>query len=149
MRPGGPMRHAAPCGPCDPMPTTPCIPVPVLVLITPCGPKGGAEPPLPALRRQAPRGVVGQWVRGWVGGRGPRRTPDPSAPPSAPFAKKSGFQPRREAAFAPKPTALQPVTEARCSRGASELPIMGAAVRGGRLGVVWSPPALVASTEAT
>ena len=44
--------------------------------------KGGAELPLPALRRQAPR-----WARGWVGDPGARsRTP----PTSAPFAKKVG-----------------------------------------------------------
>jgi hypothetical protein len=44
--------------------------------------KGGAEPPLPALRRQAP-----QWARGWVGDpRARSRTP----PTSAPFAKKVG-----------------------------------------------------------
>jgi hypothetical protein len=44
--------------------------------------KGGAELPLPALRRQAPR-----WPRGWVGGpRARSRTP----PTSAPFAKKVG-----------------------------------------------------------
>jgi hypothetical protein len=34
------------------------------------------------------------------------------------------------------------------SRGAPELPIMGTAVRGGRLSVFWSPPASAASTEA-
>jgi hypothetical protein len=48
--------------------------------------KGGAELPLPVLRRQVPR-----WARGWVGDpRARSRTP----PASAPFAKKekSGFQ---------------------------------------------------------
>ena len=44
--------------------------------------KGGAEPPLPVLRRQAPR-----WARGWVGDpRARYRTP----PAPAPFAKKVG-----------------------------------------------------------
>jgi hypothetical protein len=44
--------------------------------------KGGAELPLPARRRQAPR-----WARGWVGDpRARSRTP----PTSAPFAKKVG-----------------------------------------------------------
>jgi hypothetical protein len=44
--------------------------------------KGGAEPPLPVFRRQAPR-----WARGWAGDpRARSRTP----PTSAPFAKKVG-----------------------------------------------------------
>jgi hypothetical protein len=47
--------------------------------------KGGAELPLPALRRQAPRWA--SRARGWVGGpRARSRTP----PTSAPFAKKVG-----------------------------------------------------------
>jgi hypothetical protein len=45
--------------------------------------KGGAEPPLPVLRRQAPR-----WARGWVGDpRARSRTPPAPAPL---FAKKVG-----------------------------------------------------------
>jgi hypothetical protein len=60
--------------------------------------KGGAELPLPALRRQASR-----WARGWVGGpRARSRTP----PPPGPIYEKKQV-PRREADFAPKPTALQ------------------------------------------
>jgi hypothetical protein len=100
-----------------------------------------SELPLPALRRQAPR-----WVRGWVGDPGARsRTP----PTSAPFAKKAGSKTKTRSRLCSKPRVLQAVTEARCSREAPELPVMDVSVRGGRLGVVWSPQALVASTEAT
>jgi hypothetical protein len=44
--------------------------------------KGGAEPPLPALRHQAPR-----WARGWVGDP---RARSRTLSTSAPFAKKVG-----------------------------------------------------------
>jgi hypothetical protein len=62
---------------------------------SPLAVKGGAELPLPALRRQAPR-----WPRGWVVGGGPRGSPlppGPRSPPPAPFAKQN--VPRREAGF--------------------------------------------------
>jgi hypothetical protein len=58
-------------------------------------PKGGAELPLPALRRQAPR-----WTRGWVGDpRDRSRTP----PASAPFAKKAGSKTRSRLCSTSKP----------------------------------------------
>jgi hypothetical protein len=56
--------------------------------------KGGAELPLPALRRQAPR-----WARGWVGDPGAARPRTP--PTSAPFAKKSRFQDVKPALLPP------------------------------------------------
>jgi hypothetical protein len=113
-------------------------------------------PPFPpCAARQAPRGGRGRW---WASGPGggwgaPGAAPGPRPPrPHAPGAKKAGSEALRSSFLKTQvgPEPLHAVGEpAGAACGVSELPVtgswvMGVAIGGGRLGVVWSPPALAA-----
>jgi hypothetical protein len=113
--------------------------------------------PAPAVRRAVQRTLPVFGPRG-RGARAPRAGGPsgrclavlPGAPPASPHLAKNGFEELRRGTDLSRRAGgeSQERLPGWATRSRSAL-AKGGAVRGGRLGVVWSPPAFAASTEAT